>query len=72
MIVLTQTCAPAVEQLGALKAHVAQHPATPAEAAAAHPGAREDLVRRHLDTLALVGEVRHRDDGRYEALAEPV
>ncbi len=62
----------AVEQLGLLKAHVAQHPATPAEAAEAYPGAREELVRRHLETLALVGEVRARDDGRYEALAEPV
>ena len=62
----------AVEQLTALQTYVATTPATPAEAAKAHTGAREPLVRRHLETLAMVGEVRARPDGRYEALTEPL
>ena len=62
----------AVEQLATLQSYVATTPATPTEAAAAHPGAREPLVRRHLETLAMVGEVRARPDGRYEALTEPL
>jgi hypothetical protein len=28
-------------------------------------------VRRHLETLVLVGELREADGGRYEAVAEP-
>lgn len=35
---------------------------------AAHfSGARRDLIERHLDTLALMGEVARDADGRYEA-----
>jgi hypothetical protein len=30
------------------------------------------LVARHLETLAMVGEVRRLEGERYEAVAEPV
>ncbi|MDB4948963.1 MAG: hypothetical protein JWM27_1612, partial [Gemmatimonadetes bacterium] len=62
----------AVEQLGALKSLVDARPHTPDEATAAFAGARVDLVRRHLDTLALVGEVRVDAASRYAAVAEPL
>jgi hypothetical protein len=61
----------AVEQIGALQALVAARASTASEAAAAFDGARAELVRRHLDTLVLVGEVREDGAGRYAAAAEP-
>lgn len=36
------------------------------EASASFTGARRDLVTRHLDTLALMGEVVLDADGRYQ------
>lgn len=62
----------AVEQIGALKALVTAAPASAEEAAAAFDRAGAELVERHLETLVLVGEVRRLDDGRYEAVAEPL
>jgi hypothetical protein len=62
----------AVEQIAALKTLAAAHPHTPEEAAAAFDGARVELVRRHLETLELVGELRAGEDGRYGAVAEPL
>lgn len=62
----------AIEQIGAVKAHVAATPATPAEVAAAFAGASVLLTTRHLETLAMVGEVRQLTDGRYEAVTEPL
>jgi hypothetical protein len=63
----------AVEQLAALKSLVAASgPLTVEEATAAFHGARADLVRRHLETLALVGEVRADEVGRYAAVSEPL
>lgn len=59
--------ATAVEQIGAIGALVAQRALTPDEVAAHFTGARRDLVERHLDTLALMGEVARDADGRYEA-----
>jgi hypothetical protein len=35
-------------------------------------GAPAPLMVRHLETLAMVGEVRQLPDGRYEAVAEPL
>jgi hypothetical protein len=31
-----------------------------------------ELVRRHLETLVLVGEVRQDEHGRFAAVAEPL
>jgi hypothetical protein len=63
--------ASAVEQIAALHRLVATRAITADEAAAAFPGADTRLVRRHLDTLVLVGEVREGVEGQYEAAAEP-
>lgn len=62
----------AIDQIGAAKAAVSTAPATPAEVAATFAGAPVPLVARHLETLAMVGEVRQLPDGRYEAVAEPL
>jgi hypothetical protein len=50
--------ATAVEQLAALQALVGRAPVTVDEAAAAFAGADGRLVGRHLETLAMLGEVR--------------
>ena len=62
----------AIDQIAAAKARLSAAPATPAEVAAAFTGAPAALVERHLETLAMVGEVRQLPDGRYEAVAEPL
>jgi len=51
---------------------VAASPAGPAEVAAWFAGAPVPLVKRHLRTLAMVGEVRLLGASRYEAVAEPL
>jgi hypothetical protein len=62
----------AATQIAALLAHVGAVPRPPHEAAAAFDGARPAMVRRHLETLVLVGELREAEGERYEAVAEPV
>jgi len=62
----------AIEQISALKALVAAAPATAEEAAPAFVRAPAELVRRHLETLVLVGEVRQDEHGRFAAVAEPL
>ena len=57
----------AVEQLAALGTLVAQRRVTADEAAASFTGARKELVVRHLETLALMGEVTVDAEGRYQA-----
>ena len=55
--------------------HRSSEPALPCpieEAAAAFGRAPAELVRRHLETLVLVGEVRQDEHGRFAAVAEPL
>jgi len=56
-----------VEQIGAIKDALAAEPLTAAEVATRFEGARADLIRRHIETLALMGEVREETGGRYLA-----
>jgi hypothetical protein len=57
----------AVEQITAIKDALAAEPLTAGEVAARFEGARPDLVRRHVETLVLMGEVRAEPGGRYVA-----
>jgi len=57
--------ATAVEQLQAISALLAQRALTPSEVVARFSGAKRDLVARHLETLAMMGEVTVDRDGRY-------
>ncbi|MCY3019802.1 MAG: class I SAM-dependent DNA methyltransferase, partial [Planctomycetota bacterium] len=59
--------ATALEQIGAIKDALAAEPLTTVEVSARFEGARADLVRRHVETLALMGEVRAEPGGRYVA-----
>jgi hypothetical protein len=57
----------AVEQLTAVGAAVAQASRSVDEVAAAFRGARKDLVARHLETLAMMGEISLDTDNRYRS-----
>jgi hypothetical protein len=57
----------AVEQIAAIQETLAAEPLTAAQVAARFAGARADLVRRHIETLALMGEVREEAGGKYVA-----
>lgn len=59
----------AIEQIAALKELVARRPLTVGEAVTQFKGARRELVVRHLETLAILGEVRATEGGRYSAAA---
>jgi hypothetical protein len=69
--VAARCSAAAAKQIAALMAHVDAASATLQDAAAASEGAKPALVRRQLETLVLVGELRQAEGGRYEAVAEP-
>lgn len=56
-----------VEQIRAIKESLAAEPLTAREIAARFEGARADLVRRHVDTLLLMGELRTEPGQRYVA-----
>jgi hypothetical protein len=58
-----------LEQIGALQRLVANSPVTVEQAAASFTGARREMVARHLETLALMGELRTTPDGRYQLAA---
>lgn len=62
----------AIEQIAELKTLVSAAPTTAEEAAAAFGRAPVELVRRHLETLVLVGEVRQAEEGRFAVVAEPL
>lgn len=59
--------ATAVDQLRAIGDMVSQRPVTPDEVVTELDGARRDLIVRHLETLALMGEVTVDAAGRYQA-----
>ena len=54
-----------VEQIAALLDLIADSPATVEEATSAFRGARRDLVERHLETLAIMGEAQRDEAGRF-------
>jgi hypothetical protein len=54
-----------VEQITAITAALAQRPQSAGELSAAFAGASSALVARHLETLALMGEIALAADGRY-------
>lgn len=54
-----------VDQVIALKGLLATHALDPDHIVRRFRGARRDLVTRHLETLALMGEVREGSGGRY-------
>lgn len=55
----------AVEQIGAISALLAQRPMAAAEISRAFEGARKEFVARHLETLALMGEIVLGGDGSF-------
>ena len=57
--------ATAVEQLAAIGALLAARPMTVEQVAASFTGSKRDLVERHLETLALMGEIVPDESGRY-------
>jgi hypothetical protein len=57
-----------IEQIRALQALLASGACTVEEAARHFTGARRDIVARHLETLALMGEARLGPDGAYHVL----
>lgn len=57
----------AVEQLATIGALLSQRSLTVDDATSNFTGARRDLVARHLETLALMGEAAYDADGRYQA-----
>lgn len=59
--------ADAVGQITALRQLAAARPVNVEEAAAQFTGASKAIVARHLETLAILGEVRPLDGGRYAA-----
>ena len=68
---VSETAAPvpwpaeAVEQIGALKRLVGVATLSVDDATKHFAGAKREIVSRHLETLAILGEVRELGDGRY-------
>ncbi len=60
--------ASAVEQLSAVSSLISQRARTVDETLGAFSGARRDLIQRHLETLALLGEVELDANGRYSSV----
>ena len=57
----------AIEQIGALKRLVQVAPLTVDEATAQFSGAKREIVVRHMETLAILGEVRETGTGSFAA-----
>ena len=61
-----------VEQISALQSMLTGGTVTVESAVSRFAGARRDIVLRHLETLALMGEARVGNDGAYEAVVSSV
>lgn len=59
-----------IEQISAIQMLIARRPTTPEEATRHFAGARQETVSRHLETLALMGEVQALEGGEYEAIRQ--
>lgn len=59
----------AIEQIGALKRLVSSHTLSVDHAVRHFTGARRELVERHLETLAILGEIREVEPGLYSAVS---
>jgi hypothetical protein len=60
--------AKSAEQIAAIFSLISSESFLPREVAALFDNARAELIQRHLETLAMVGEVRMNSDGRYQAV----
>ncbi len=58
----------AIAQITAIRTIVAQQPRSSEEVARQFTGARREIVTRHLDTLALLGEMTRDDGGTYRSV----
>ena len=58
-----------ISRIGAIKRLLAEDALTAGELAARFTGAKAEIVRRHLDILLVMGEVRENPDGRYQGAA---
>jgi hypothetical protein len=61
----------AVGQIGALRQLVAAGPLSAEEAAQRFTKAKPEIVARHLETLAILGELQRSEDGRYHEVLQP-
>lgn len=59
----------AVGQITALRQIAGESPINVDAAVKRFSGAKRDLIERHLESLAILGEVQRLDDGRYAAFA---
>lgn len=59
----------AVGQITALRQIAGESPINVDAAVKRFSGAKRDLIERHVETLAILGEVQRLDDGRYSAFA---
>lgn len=59
----------AVGQITALRQVASESPISVDAALKLFTGAKRDLIERHLETLAILGEVQRLEDGRYAAFA---
>lgn len=62
----------AIGQIAAIKRTLAREPGSPKDVSARFEDASEGVVERHLETLAMLGEARRSEDGRYYQVEEPV
>ncbi|MEZ0333855.1 MAG: hypothetical protein ACAI18_07595, partial [Gemmatimonadales bacterium] len=61
----------AVGQIGALRQLVAAGPLSAEEAAQRFKKAKPEIVVRHLEFLALLGELQRSEDGRFHEVLQP-